>query len=72
MVALSPFGFTKNKGQLLDVAGNKRSELLYKSETKGWDVYLKQGGFSYVLSKYEEVAEESYHESTAKLSLIHI
>ena len=47
--------FTPNKGQIVDVDGNLRPDVLYKGQGAGADIYLRKTGVSYVYSNMGEV-----------------
>jgi len=48
--------FTENKGQVADMEGNPRPDVLYSADADGASIYLRKGGISYVMSKMEEDA----------------
>jgi hypothetical protein len=50
--------FTQNKGQIVDMAGNLRPDVLYKGDGGGSDVYIRKTGISYVLNNMGEVMHE--------------
>jgi hypothetical protein len=50
--------FTENKGQIVDMGGHLRSDVLYKGTSAGTDVYLRKTGMSYVRSNMGEVMHE--------------
>lgn len=51
--------FIENKGQIVDISGNVRSDILFFAEAAGMNIYLQKNGFSYVVyeNKTEEEAE---------------
>lgn len=56
-------GFTPNKGQLIDVNGNLRPDILYKGDAGGMDVYIKQNGLSYVLHNINKLSRDAYDQT---------
>ncbi|MBI2270642.1 MAG: SBBP repeat-containing protein [Bacteroidetes bacterium] len=50
--------FTQNKGQIIDIDNHLRPDILYKSSTKGSDIYLRKTGLSYVFSNLIKVMNE--------------
>jgi hypothetical protein len=50
--------FTQNKGQVADLNGNQRPDVLFKGGGGGTDVYIRKTGISYVLSNMNEVMHE--------------
>ncbi|MCC6691501.1 MAG: hypothetical protein IT235_08220, partial [Bacteroidia bacterium] len=58
--------FTPNKGQIADMKGNLRPDILYKGDGGGADVYLRKTGMSYVTSNIGEVMHEIEKEVEIK------
>ena len=54
--------FTENKGQLIDMQGNIRPDILYMGDYPGSRVYLRKGVISYVLSNKDKVMAEIHEE----------
>jgi len=60
--------FIANKGQIIDMEGNLRLDILYVGDGGGAKIYLREGGVSYVMSEVEgleeikELEEEIEHE----------
>jgi len=60
--------FIENRGQIVDMEGNLRPDILYVGDGGGVKIYLRQGGVSYVMSEIEgleaieELEEEIEHE----------
>lgn len=54
--------FIENKGQLVDMNNNLRSDILYAGDGGGMQVYLRKTGISYVLSNMTEVMKEVKRE----------
>jgi PKD repeat protein len=54
--------FTQNKGQVVDVSGQIRQDILYKGEGAGADVYLRKTGISYVYTNMGEVLHKINEE----------
>ncbi|MBL7891948.1 MAG: PKD domain-containing protein, partial [Bacteroidia bacterium] len=50
--------FTQNKGQIIDMDGKPRPDILFKGAGNGADVYLLKTGISYVQSDWEKVMTE--------------
>src|SRR4051812_47526806 len=51
-------GFTPNKGQIIDLSGKLRPDILYKGSGAGADVYLRRTGISYVYSNINKLIRE--------------
>ena len=51
---LTPQGFTKNNGQILDQNGKPNPNVLYLLNTRGLNVQLKSNGFSYDVYERKE------------------
>ncbi|MBI2269335.1 MAG: SBBP repeat-containing protein [Bacteroidetes bacterium] len=51
----SGMSFTPNKGQIADMKGKLRPDILFKGATEGADVYIRKTGISYVQSNMAEV-----------------
>jgi len=47
--------FTPNKGQIADMEGHLRPDVLYQGDGKAGSVYLRKTGFSYVFTDVNEV-----------------
>ncbi|MBI2270512.1 MAG: gliding motility-associated C-terminal domain-containing protein [Bacteroidetes bacterium] len=47
--------FTENKGQIADMNGKLCSDILYRSESAGADIYIRKTGMSYVLNNSAEL-----------------
>ncbi len=43
--------FTENKGQVIDLGGKLRPDVLYKGDGRGAGIYLRKTGLSYVFAK---------------------
>jgi len=60
--------FIENRGQVVDMEGNLRPDILYVGDGGGAKIYLRKGGVSYVMSEVEgleeieELEEEIEHE----------
>lgn len=50
--------FTQNKGQVVDMRQQTRSDILFKGDGGGADVYLRKTGLSYVVSNLPDVMHE--------------
>lgn len=50
--------FTQNKGQIADMSGNLRPDVLYYGDGAGADIYLRKAGVSYVYTNMNEVMSE--------------
>jgi len=50
--------FIENRGQILDMEGNLRADILYVGDGGGAKIYLRQGAISYVLTMDNEEEEE--------------
>jgi|GEM_PF-554398 gliding motility-associated-like protein len=55
--------FTENKGQMTDMQGNAATDLLFKTSSRGVDMYITKNGLSYVFKKFEE------HEKASSLKI---
>ena len=51
-------GFTPNKGQIIDISGNLRPDILYKGYGGGAGIYLRKTGISYVFNNAGELKRE--------------
>jgi len=49
--------FVENKGQVIDIDGNLRPEILFTGDAGNTKIYVKRGSVSYVLSSIEGLAE---------------
>lgn len=58
--------FTENKGQIVDMAGQLRPDVLYKGEISGVDIYLRKTGISYVHSNVNKVMHEIEEQTEEK------
>ncbi len=54
--------FTPNKGQIADMEGNLRPDVLYKADIHGGEVYLRKTGISYVFSNMAEVQHRVHQQ----------
>jgi hypothetical protein len=50
--------FTQNKGQVADMDGSLRPDILFKGDGGGTDVYIRKTGISYVLNNMSEVIHQ--------------
>jgi len=57
--------FTPNKGQIADVDGNLRPDVLYKGSGVGADIYLRKTGISYVFTNLGEVMKQVKEQAEA-------
>src|SRR5688572_25763053 len=53
------YEFIENRGQVIDVAGNKRPEVLYTARLGNVDLFFTTNAVYYVFSKYEK-SEKSH------------
>ncbi|MBI2268807.1 MAG: SBBP repeat-containing protein [Bacteroidetes bacterium] len=58
--------FTENKGQIADMEQHFCSDVLFRGETAGADVYIRKAGFSFVLSNANEIMHEIDEQAEAK------
>lgn len=65
---LGRMSFTENKGQLADIAGTPRTDILYMTKNKGMQVYFAKDRISYVVSQAIH-QENSYQEENTGYSL---
>jgi len=49
--------FIENKGQIVDMEGNLKPDILYVGDGGGVKIYLRQGGVSYVMTEVEGLEE---------------
>ncbi|MBL7893613.1 MAG: SBBP repeat-containing protein, partial [Bacteroidia bacterium] len=59
--------FTPNKGQIIDIDGHLRPDILFKGNSDGAAVYLRKSGISYVRSNGGEVMHEIEEEVEEKI-----
>jgi len=57
--------FTENKGQVVDMKGNQRPDILFTSEVNGTKLYFRKDAVSYVFSKVETDARTQVAEIKA-------
>lgn len=51
--------FIENKGQLADVEGNLRNDILFYASGGGKEIYLRKTGLSFVLARYENANDDA-------------
>lgn len=66
-IAGSSMLFTPNKGQIIDIDGHLRPDILFKGNSDGAAVYLRKSGISYVRSNGGEVMHEIEEEVEEKI-----
>jgi len=55
----SGIAFTQNKGQLIDMDGKSRPDILYKGDFAGADIFLRKTGISYVFNNMNVIVMET-------------
>ncbi|MBI2269346.1 MAG: SBBP repeat-containing protein [Bacteroidetes bacterium] len=59
--------FTQNKGQIVDMAGKVRPDILFKGDGGGADIYIRKTGISYVQSNIGEVMHEMHEQAEERM-----
>lgn len=59
----SGMNFTQNRGQVVDMKYQERPDVLFKSENKGTDIYIRKTGISYVLNNMAAVLRRIHEEN---------
>jgi len=62
--------FIENRGQIIDMEGNLRSDILYVGDGGGTKIYLRKGGVSYVLTMDPEYSGTIDNEEDEELETL--
>lgn len=61
--------FTENNGQVADIQGNQRPDVLFTASGKGFNFYIRNSGISYVLVKTDDISEDALEDYQIKEKL---
>ena len=64
--------FIENKGQIVDIEGQLRPDILYMGDGGGAKVYLRKGGLSYVMTHIDGLEEDDEEEEETGVSEVEV